>query len=109
MSAFAYPNLLKIFLAIVFATGFLAVIYAILSSKTVGGKLGQGLKKVAAGAIFHIFLLITLLILEGKQTTVISINDLRLFFIATNIFGSILLILGFIQIYKIGKELKLFY
>ncbi|OGK16919.1 hypothetical protein A3H80_02630 [Candidatus Roizmanbacteria bacterium RIFCSPLOWO2_02_FULL_37_19] len=109
MSAFAYPFLLKIFLSIVFATGFLAVVYAILSSKSVGGKLGQGLKKVAAGAIFHILLLIILLIIELKQSTVIPVEDLRIFFIGTNIFGSVLLILGFIQIYRIGKELKLFY
>ncbi len=109
LEAFAYPIPLRIALFGVFAISMLLIVAAILSAKSMGGRLGMGLKKIAAGAIIHAALFVLTILMDQGWVIVLSPSHLRLFFIGSVVLGSILLILGFFQIYKISKELKLFY
>ena len=107
--AFAYPIALRIALFFVFSVSSVLVVIAILSAKSLGGRLGMGLKKIAGGAILHAALFVLTVLLDQGWTTTLNPEHLRMFFIGTSLFASLLLILGFYQIYKISKELKLFY
>ena len=106
---FVYPYLLQGSLFGVFSTGTLVIIYAIFSAKNIGGQLGAGLKKVAAGVVCYVGLFFTLLVLESQNGVFLSPEQIRIFFLLTSMLGSILMIAGFTQIYQIGKRLKLFY
>jgi hypothetical protein len=106
---FVNPYLLKISLFGVFSSAVLVVVYAVLSAKAIGGKLGYGLKLVSAGVICYMSLFLTLIVLEQETGAFLSPEQIRIFFLFTSIFGSSLLIVGFWKIYRIGKELKLFY
>ena len=81
---------------------------ALLSVKEMGGTLGEGLKKIAAGSIIHTTLIMTFLTLERGHKGMLSDYFVRLFFLFSGILGSALLISGYFQIYKITKKLKLF-
>jgi hypothetical protein len=84
------------------------LVSAVLSAKSLGGELGTGLKKVAAGTITYVILYLTIISKEYFQFETMSPESLRLFFVFINIFGSTLLIWGFYQIYRVSKKLKLF-
>lgn len=106
---FAYPLALKGALFMVFSSSLLLIVIAILSAKSLGGRLGHGLKKIAAGAILNAAMFVLLLLLDQGWETVLNSEYLRIFFIVITVFATALLIWGFYQIYKISKELKLFY
>lgn len=86
----------------------LVVVAAFVSSREIGGTLGQGIKKIAAGSVVDTILIATYIVLEGGNKGLLSDNAVQLFFLTAGMFGSLLLILGYVQIYKIAKRLKLF-
>jgi hypothetical protein len=106
---FAYPLALRAVLFALFAVSSILIVTAILSAKALGGKLGLGLKKIAGGTILHAALFVLLVLLEQGWTTNLNPDHLRLFTLTIVMIGSGLMIWGFYEIYKIGKELKLFY
>lgn len=81
---------------------------AVVSAKSLGGELGVGLKRIAAGTVSYVILYITIIVKEYFQYETMSEENLRLFFLFVNIFGSALLIWGFYQIYRVSKRLRLF-
>lgn len=99
---------LKLAFLLVFIPSLLVIINAFLSAKNLGGELGVGLKKVAAGTITYMILYTTILAKEAFQYETMSEGELRLFFIVVNIVASALLIIGFYQIYRVSKRLRLF-
>lgn len=106
---FVYPFLLKGSLFGAYSTALLVILYAVLSAKSIGGKLGMGLKWVAAGTISYVALFVAFIFLENRSESLLTREQIRIFFLTTSIFGSLLFVSGFVKIYKIGKELKLFY
>ncbi|MCL4375113.1 hypothetical protein M1523_04620 [Patescibacteria group bacterium] len=86
----------------------LVVYHAMRSAKTLGGTLGQGLKKVAAGTTLDTIMIITYMLLERGDRGILNDEQIRLFFVTVGIFGAALLIAGYLQIYRISKRLKLF-
>lgn len=105
----SHPQLLPAAIFCVFAISAILIVVAILSAKSMGGKLGMGLKKIAAGAIMYALLFFFILLLQNGWETSLTPSQLQLFLLSTAIIGSSVLISGFYQIYKISKELKLFY
>ena len=103
-----YSLALKIGFIAVFSSSLLVVVNAVLSAKAMGGTLGKGLKKVAAGTIFHTILIVTYFLLEDGNRGFLTDQQISAFFVVIGVSGSILLILGYLQIYKIAKRLKLF-
>jgi len=108
MSPLLYDIIIKIAFLAVIVSSILVVVHAVLSAKTMGGTLGQSLKKIAAGTIIHIILFLTYVLLERGNRGILTDNQIRLFFMLTGILGSLLLFSGFLQLYRIGKRLKLF-
>ena len=98
----------KIATILTIVSNILVIVNAILSAREMGGTLGQGLKKIAAGTIIHIILFGTYMLLEQGNRGILSDEQIRLFFMVTGFLGSLLLVLGFTQVYKITKKLKLF-
>lgn len=99
---------MKVSVLIVLVTSMLVVVSALRSVKEVGGTLGKGLKKVASGTIIDTILIITYMFLEAGNRGMLDDDQVRLFFLFFGVLGSVLLILGYLQIYKIAKQLKLF-
>ncbi|MBI2029714.1 hypothetical protein HYT02_04815 [Candidatus Gottesmanbacteria bacterium] len=93
---------------IVITSSIIVIFNAILSAKNLGGELGKGLKKIAAGTIFYVLLILTLLAIEFNFPLGMSQTQVRIYFIFVNICGSMLLALGFLQIYTVSKKLRLF-
>jgi hypothetical protein len=81
---------------------------AVMSAKSLGGELGSGMKKIAAGTITYVILYATILAKEYLSYETMSPENLRLFFLLINIFASGLLVWGFSQIYTVSKRLRLF-
>lgn len=103
-----WPGGLKIFLAVIFISGLTVIINAILSAKTLGGELGKGLKKIAAGTIIYVVLFLTILFMEKNTDIFMTEEQARIYFMGINLFGSVLLISGYIQIYRVNRKFKLF-
>lgn len=93
---------------IVITTSILVIINAVLSAKNLGGELGKGLKKIASGTIFYVLLILTLLAIEFNVPLSLTQTQIRVYFIFVNVCGSLLLTLGFLQIYRVSKKLRLF-
>ncbi|MEN9327640.1 MAG: hypothetical protein RI947_448 [Candidatus Parcubacteria bacterium] len=108
ISPFLFSFLLKLSFIAIFISSVVVIVNAILSAKALGGELGRGLKKIAAGTIAHIILIFTFFTLEKGSEGILTEEQVRLFFMITGIFGSILLMLGYFQMYRISKKLKLF-
>lgn len=106
---FTYPIAVRVALFLVFALSSLLIVIAILSAKSLGGRLGLGLKKIAGGAILYAALFVLSVLLDQGWSTILNPLHLQYFFMGTALFASLLLIMGFYQIYRISKELKLFY
>ncbi len=81
---------------------------ALVSAKAMGGTLGQGIKKIAAGTIAHTILIATYFLLEGGNRGILTDEQVSVFFIILGTVGSMLLALGYVQIYRVAKKLKLF-
>lgn len=103
-----YSQLLKVSYFVASIPASLVVITAYLSTKQMGGTLGEGLKKIAGGSIIHTIIVITYLFLERGARGLLDAHAIQLFFIIGGIFGSLLLIWGYTQIYHIAKRLRLF-
>jgi len=103
-----WPDGLKTFLVVIFISGMTVIINAILSAKTLGGELGKGLKKIAAGTIIYVILFLTILFMEKSTDFFMTEEQARAYFMGINLFGSILLISGYVQIYRVSRKLKLF-
>lgn len=99
---------LKLSFLLILIPSLVVLVSAVLSAKSLGGELGIGLKKIAAGTICYVILYLTILAKEVLQYETMPEDQLRLFFIVVNVVGSSLLILGFVQIYRVSKRLKLF-
>jgi len=108
MSPFLYSLIFKLGFLAVFISSVLVIVNAVLSAKEMGGTLGQGLKKIAAGTIVDTILIFTYFLLERGSKGVLNDEQVKLFFLVIGIFGSVLLILGYIQVYRVTKKLKLF-
>lgn len=108
MSPLFYILFFKIILGFVVISSILVIVNAVLSAKTLGGTLGQSLRKIAAGTTIHIIIFVTYLSLEKGYRGLLTDEEIRLFFMIFGLIGSILLFAGFLQLYQIGKKLKLF-
>ncbi len=103
-----FPSFFKSSFFIVFISSLIVIFNAILSSKTLGGELGKGLKKITAGIIFHTILILTFLALEQNNRGLLTDDQIRMFFLFAGLSGSAFLFFGYLQIYKISRKLKLF-
>ena len=103
-----YSALFKISYLIFIVPTILVIVSAILSARSMGGSLGQGLKKVATGTIVDTILIATYIFLERGYQGILSSLEIRLFFLGSGLFASILLISGYIQLYRIAKKFRLF-
>lgn len=108
ISLILYSNFFKYSFLLTTISSLLVIINAILSSKAMGGTLGQGMRKVAVGTIFHTIIIATYFLLEQGNRGLLNDNQIKLFFITFGLLGSTLLIMGYSQIYRIAKRLKLF-
>jgi len=105
---FVYETALIIsFLAVLVPTT-MVIISAVASAKAMGGTLGLGLKKIAAGTIVDTTVITTYVVLQNGNRGILDDNQIRLFFLVSGLLASLLLISGYVQIYKITKKLKLF-
>ncbi|MFC1710989.1 hypothetical protein ACFLZ1_00195 [Patescibacteria group bacterium] len=105
---FIYSTAFKISYITFIIPTLLVVISATLSAKEMGGTLGRGLKKIAVGSIIHTILIMTYLLLERGNRGLLGETAVRIFFIFCGISGAVFLTIGYMQIYKIAKKLKLF-
>jgi hypothetical protein len=108
MSPTIYSLVFKLGFLAVFISSVLVIVNAVLSAKEMGGTLGQWLKKIAAGTIVDTILIFTYFLLERGSKGVLDDEQIKLFFLVVGIFGSVLLILGYVQVYRVTKKLKLF-
>lgn len=104
----SYSIVLKATYFVLLIPTILVIVSALLSAKQLGGTIGLALKKIAAGTIIDSILIVTYSFLEKGIRGVLDENQVRLFFILSGMFASILLISGYLQLYKISKRLKLF-
>ena len=86
----------------------MVIISAVASAKAMGGTLGLGLKKIAAGTIVDTIVITTYIVLQNGNRGILDDNQIRFYFIVSGLLASLLLISGYVQIYKITKKLKLF-
>lgn len=86
----------------------LVIVSAVLSAREMGGTLGQGIKKIAAGTIVNTIVISTYILLERGDRGVLNDEQIRMFFFLSGLFASILLVLGYMDVYRIAKKLKLF-
>jgi len=86
----------------------LVIMSAILSSNSMGGTLGQALKKIALGTIVDSILISTYIFLERGARGLLDQKMVSYFFLVSAIFASTFLVAGYIQLYRISRKLKLF-
>ncbi|PJE70270.1 hypothetical protein COU97_00560 [Candidatus Shapirobacteria bacterium CG10_big_fil_rev_8_21_14_0_10_48_15] len=103
-----FPIIFKVSYLLAILPTIFVVITAMLSSKEVGGTLGQGLKKISAGSIIHTILIMTYIVLERGNRGLLEESVIKIFFIIGGGLGSGLFTWGYLQIYKIARKLKLF-
>lgn len=105
---FVYSITFKASYLLIIVPTIIVVAAAVMSSKEIGGTLGKGLKKIAIGSIIHTILFMTYLLIERGNKGVLDESIIKIFFMTGAIFGSVLLVAGYFQIYKIARNLKLF-
>lgn len=86
----------------------LIIVSAVLSAKQMGGSLGDGIKKIAAGTVIHTVMIVAFVFQELGFRGVLQSFQVQLFFLVCGLLGAALLIAGYIQIYRLAKKLKLF-
>jgi len=86
----------------------LVILSAMLSARELGGTLGSGIKKIAAGTIVDTIIVTTYVILERGDRGILNDDQVRMFFFLSGLFASILLVFGYLQVYKTARKLKLF-
>jgi len=105
---FDYSLLYKAAYFMVLMPTVLIIVSAAASAKQMGGTLGEGMKKIAAGTIIHTIMIVAFILQEIGFQGVLNAAYIQLFFLVSSILGAIFLILGYLQIYRISKKLKLF-
>ncbi len=108
INPYIYNTLLKTSYLALIISSFFVIINAVRSAREMGGSLGLGLKKIAAGTILYTISFIVYLALEEGLRGMLSDEQIRLFFILTGLVASTFLITGFLQVYRITKKLRLF-
>jgi hypothetical protein len=108
MDPFFYSIAFKASYLLAIIPTLLVITSAVMSIKHMGGTLGQGLKKIATGSVIHTIIIATYLLLEQGNRGILDEQMIWIFFLTSAVFGSTLLISGYIQIYKIARKLKLF-
>ncbi len=103
-----YSLLYKAAYFMVLVPTLLIIVSAAASAKQMGGTLGEGLKKIAAGTIIHTIMIVAFIFQEIGFQGMLQEFYVQMFFLSSGILGAILLILGYLQIYRISKKLKLF-
>jgi hypothetical protein len=73
-----------------------------------GGSLGEGIKKIAAGTIIHTVMILAFVFQELGFRGLLQSFQIQFFFLTCGLLGALLLITGYFQIYRIAKKLKLF-
>ena len=86
----------------------IVIVSAAISSRELGGTMGQALKKIATGTVLDTILVITYVFLERGLRGMFDDAQVRLFFIMSGMFASVFLISGYLQMYRISRKLKLF-
>lgn len=86
----------------------LIIISAVVSAKQIGGSLGDGIKKIAAGTVIHTVMIVAFVFQELGFRGMLKSTDIQIFFLVCGLLGATLLIIGYVQIYRIAKKLKLF-
>lgn len=86
----------------------LVILSAMLSAREMGGTLGRGIKKIAAGTIVDTIVVSTYVLLERGDRGILNDEQVRTFFFLSGLFASVLLVSGYLQVYRIAKKLKLF-
>ncbi len=99
---------LKLSFILILIPSLFVLVSAVLSAKALGGELGNGLKRIAAGTVCYVILYLTILAKEFFPYETMTPDQLRLFFIVINVMGSSLLIWGFYTMYRVSKRLRLF-
>ncbi len=84
------------------------ILSAFLSAKQMGGTLGEGLKKIAAGSIIHTIIILTYILIEKGARGFLNEQVVGIFFFIGGTSGAAFLISGYSQMYKLAKRLKLF-
>jgi hypothetical protein len=103
-----YPYLYKLAYFLIIMPTLLVIISAVISSRTMGGTLGQGLKKIAVGTIVDTLLIMTYILIERGYWGIFTQEQVRMFFLISGFFASAFLVSGYLQVYRISKKLKLF-
>lgn len=86
----------------------LIIVSAIISAKQIGGSLGDGIKKIAAGTVIHTVMIVAFVFQELGFRGTLQSTHMQLFFLTCGVLGAVLLITGYVQIYRVAKKLKLF-
>lgn len=108
MDQISYSVLYKLSYLLVLLPTLLIIISAVISAKQMGGSLGDGLKKIAAGTIIHTVMIVVFVFQELGFKGMLESVQIQLFFFVCGLLGAVFLILGYIQIYRIAHKLKLF-
>lgn len=98
----------KLAYLIVLLPTLLIIISAVISAKQMGGSLGDGLKKIAAGTVIHTVMIVAFIFQELGFRGMLESTHIQIFFFVAGLLGATLLITGYVQIYRIAKRLKLF-
>lgn len=97
---------LTIGVTVVLTLSIILIINALFSSQGLQGELGKAIKKIAAGVIFYVLLILTLFALNFEYPLNLTPTQLRVYMIFLNTSGSLLLTHGFIKIYQMRKDIK---
>lgn len=108
MDQSSFSLLYKVSYLLVLVPTLLVIVSAVLSAKQMGGSLGEGLKKIAAGTVIHTIMILTFVFQELGFRGIVHDFQMQLFFLSSGLLGAALLITGYIQIYRISRKLKLF-
>lgn len=108
MDVHSFSLLYKTSYLFVLVPTLLIIISAIISAKQIGGSLGDGIKKIAAGTVIHTVMIVAFVFQELGFKGMLQTSQIQVFFFFSGLFGAVLLITGYVQIYRISKKLKLF-
>ncbi|MDQ5951302.1 MAG: hypothetical protein QG639_579 [Patescibacteria group bacterium] len=108
MDVHSFSLLYKTSYLFVLVPTLLIIISAIISAKQIGGSLGDGIKKIAAGTVIHTVMILAFVFQELGFKGVLQSSQIQLFFLTSGLLGALLLIWGYAQVYRVAKKLKLF-
>lgn len=92
---------------IVLVLSMILIVNALFSSRGLQGELGKAIKKIAAGVVFYVLLILTLFALNFEYPLNLTPTQLRVYMIFLNTTGSLLLTHGFFKIFQLRKEIQI--